>query len=73
MFSCGGAAVPDRALRVFCRWWRFDAPLSAVRWRVALVLFAAALLKTHQLVTEPIVGTGLLESRPAATCDRRKR
>jgi hypothetical protein len=44
-------------------YWRFDAPLSAVRLGIAIVLFAAALLKTHQLATEPILGTGLLDSR----------
>ena len=64
--SCGGgsaqALLARRAVLVWHR--RFDAPLSPVRLGIALVLFAAAALKTHQLATEPIVGDGLLDSRP---------
>lgn len=36
---------------------------DAVRFAVAAILLTAAVLKTHQLATEPVRGTGLLESR----------
>ena len=37
---------------------------DAVRIVLAIVLLAAAGLKAHQLATEPVVGSGLLHSRP---------
>lgn len=61
-FSCGGAQRRDPPA-LWYRWWRFTSPASSVRLGIALLLFAAAVLKTHQLSTEPLRGTGLLNSR----------
>lgn len=36
---------------------------DAVRFALAAILFVAAVLKTHQLATEPVLGSGLLGSR----------
>ena len=36
---------------------------QVVRFAIAAILLVAAVLKTHQLATEPVLGVGLLESR----------
>jgi hypothetical protein len=38
-------------------------PLGTFRWATPLVLLVAAVLKAHQLATEPVFGASLLESR----------
>jgi len=43
---------------------RFRNGFDVVRVVAALLLLVAAALKTHQLSTEPVIGTGLIESRP---------
>ena len=62
--SCrGGGASRSAWLPGFSALMR---PLGTFRWAtplVALVLLVAAVLKAHQLATEPVVGSGLLDSR----------
>jgi hypothetical protein len=62
-FLLGGGASRPAWLPGFSALMR---PLGTFRWAtplVALVLLVAAVLKAHQLATEPVFGTSLLESR----------
>ncbi len=62
--SClGGGRNGAKFAAGFRRWRNSWTASAAVRFAVAAILITAAVLKTHQLATEPVLGTGLLESR----------
>ena len=56
-----GDAFRETRLGRFCR--RVPHAYDALRLALAVVLLAAAGLKAKQLMTEPVIGSGLLESR----------
>jgi len=53
-----GVRLAARIRRTCDSWSAFDV----VRFAIAAVLFTAAVLKAYQLVTEPMIGTGLFDS-----------
>ena len=62
-FLPGGGRSGARFAAGFRRWRSRWTVSHAVRFAVAAILLTAAVLKSHQLATEPVLGTGLLESR----------
>ncbi len=62
-FLPGGGRNGARFAARFRHWRSLWTASDAVRFAVAAILFTAAVLKTHQLATEPVLGIGLLESR----------